>query len=152
MSSAGGTLTLADHGVTLTVPEGALDPGFTEEIFLAVMTEARDRPRLASGQTVLSPVVMAGPPGLSFRKPVVLSFAHCACAKKKGGWEVGVYHCDSFFAGESGEQETPWVKLVTLGQESLATPILASMEDHVIHVMTDFFTRLCVLATCMRLK
>ena len=54
------------------IPEGALDQGYTEEVFLAVMREGRDRPSLATNQTTLSPVVLAGPPRLSFKKPVVL--------------------------------------------------------------------------------
>ncbi len=47
---AGSVVTLPDLGVTLTIPEGALDRGYTEEIFLAVMTEGRDRPRLSDNQ------------------------------------------------------------------------------------------------------
>ena len=93
----GAVLTLPDLGVTLTVPEGALDKGFTEEVFLAVLTEGRDRPRLSDNQTLLSPVVLAGPPRLTFKKPVVLSFGHCALAQTT--WEMGVYHCDSLFSG-----------------------------------------------------
>ena len=92
-------MTLPDLGVTLTVPEGALDKGFTEEVFLAVLTEGRDRPRLSDNQTLLSPVVLAGPPRLTFKKPVVLSFGHCALAQTT--WEMGVYHCDSLFSGNS---------------------------------------------------
>ena len=38
----------------------------------------RDRPRLDENQTLLSPVVLAGPPRLAFKKPVVVSFGHCA--------------------------------------------------------------------------
>ena len=97
MTHNGCVLTLADLGVTLTVPEGALDKGFTEEVFLAVLTEGRDRPRLSDNQTLLSPVVLAGPPRLTFKKPVVLSFGHCALAQNT--WEMGVYHCDSLFSG-----------------------------------------------------
>ena len=51
VTSSGTTLTLPDLGVSLTIPEGALDKGFTEEVFLAVMTEGRDRPRLSDNQT-----------------------------------------------------------------------------------------------------
>jgi hypothetical protein len=49
---AGSVVTLPDLGVTLTIPEGALDRGYTEEIFLAVMTEGRDRPRLSDNQVL----------------------------------------------------------------------------------------------------
>eukprot|EP00095_Tigriopus_kingsejongensis_P005260 maker-scaffold498_size154992-snap-gene-0.18 protein:Tk05260 transcript:maker-scaffold498_size154992-snap-gene-0.18-mRNA-1 annotation:"netrin receptor unc5b-like" len=141
VGQAGKVLSLPEQGISLTIPEGALDQGFTEEIFLAVMTHGRDRPRLSENQTLLSPVVLAGPPRLSFKKPVVLSFGHCANLKM-GSWELGVYHCDSFF---SESDDAPWVKLVTIGQESLATPILASMDVHQCHLMTDFLSRFCIV-------
>lgn len=138
---AGKILSLPEQGVTLTIPEGALEQGFTEEIFLAVMTDGRDRPRLSDNQTLLSPVVLAGPPRLSFKKPVVLSFGHCANLKM-GAWELGVYHCDSFF---SESDDTPWVKLVTIGQESAASPILATMDFDNCQIMSDFLTRFCIV-------
>ena len=90
-------------GVSLTIPEGALDKGFTEEVFLAVMTEGRDRPRLSDNQTLLSPVVLTGPPRLTFKKPVVLTFGHCALAQNS--WEMGVYHCDSLFSGKKVQKK-----------------------------------------------
>ena len=71
-SSTGCKLSLPEWGVSLLIPEGALDHGYTEEVFLAVMREGRDRPSLTTNQTTLSPVVLAGPPRLSFKKPVVL--------------------------------------------------------------------------------
>ena len=118
-----------------------MEKGFTEEVFLAIMTEGRDRPRLSENQTLLSPVVLVGPPRLSFKKPVVLSFGHCANLKL-GSWELGVYHCDSLF---SDADDTPWVKLVTIGQESVSTPILASMDFDKCFIMTDFLTRFCIV-------
>ena len=71
-STTGCKLSLLEWGVSLLIPEGALDPGYTEEVFLAVMREGRDQPSLAPHQTTLSPVVLAGPPRLSFKKPVVI--------------------------------------------------------------------------------
>lgn len=139
VTSAGCTLTLADLGVTLTIPEGALEKGFTEEVFLAVLTEGRDRPRLSDNQTLLSPVVLAGPPRLTFKKPVVLSFGHCALATNT--WEMGVYHCDSLF---SDADDTPWVKLTTVGLQQ-DSQVLAHVENDSCHVMTDYLSRFCLV-------
>ena len=139
VSHAGTQLTLPDLGVTLTIPEGALDKGFTEEVFLAVLTEGRDRPRLSDNQTLLSPVVLAGPPRLTFKKPVVLSFGHCAVANNT--WEMGVYHCDSLF---SDSDDTPWVKLTTLGLHQ-DSQVLAHIENDSCHVMTDYLSRFCLV-------
>lgn len=139
VTHAGQTITLPDLGVTLTIPEGALDKGFTEEVFLAVMTEGRDRPRLSDNQTLLSPVVLAGPPRLAFRKPVVLSFGTCVSANQ-ASWEMGVYHCDSLF---SDSDDTPWVKLATVGMGD--SPVLAHIENDTCHVMTDYLSRFCLV-------
>lgn len=138
VTHTGQVVSLPDLGVTLTIPEGALDKGYTEEVFLAVMTEGRDRPRLSDSQTLLSPVVLAGPPRLSFRKPVVISFGHCATSNTP--WELGVYHCDSLF---SDSDDTPWVKLATVGAGD--SPVLAHLEQETCHVMTDYLSRFCLV-------
>jgi netrin receptor unc-5 len=160
VTSDGHTVALPEHGVSLTIPEGAVDPGFAEEVFLAVMPDGgRDRPRLSDNQTLLSPVVLAGPPRLLFKKPVVISFGHCANLKSSSNdWELGVYHCDSLFAGGGGdgdgdasdvEDDTPWVKLVTVGQEgssaSSSSVVAASLDLDSAHVMTDFLSRFCIV-------
>ena len=140
----GAVLTLPDLGVTLTIPEGALEKGFTEEVFLAVLTEGRDRPRLCDNQTLLSPVVLAGPPRLQFKKPVVLSFGHCALSGNT--WEMGIYHCDSLF---SDSDDTPWVKLTTLGLQQ-DSQVLAHIENDSCHVMTDYLSRYIFLSILCR--
>ncbi len=165
VTSEGSTVALPEHGVSLTIPEGAVDVGFAEEVFLAVMPEdGRDRPRLSSNQTLLSPVVLVGPPRLQFKKPVVVSFGHCANVAASHGWELGVYHCDSLFAagefgaggdgGNGGEDDTPWVKLVTVGQESgsntatsgpSSSIVAAALDNDAAHVMTDFLSRFCIV-------
>ncbi len=47
------------------------------------------------------------------RKPVVISFGHCADLTSLSAWEMGVYHCDSLF---SDGDDTPWVKLSSVGE------------------------------------
>ena len=43
---------------------------------------------------MLGPVVLCGPPNLKLRKPVILSFQHCA-SLKNGQWILSVYSCDT---------------------------------------------------------
>ena len=116
-------------------------------------SEARDRPRLSENQTLVSPVVLAGPPRLTLAKPAVLTFGHCADLRL-GGWELGVYHCDSLFPGGSSgapAEETPWVKLATIGQEvpegqGPPPPILASMDaGGTSCIMSEVLSRFCVV-------
>ncbi len=155
---SGAVVSLPAHGVRLSIPAGALLEREPREVFLAVLPGARDRPRLAPSQTLLSPVVLAGPPGLALAKPAAISFGHCADLRR-GSWELGVYHCDSLPSSSppssssdhasGGDDESPWVKLVTVGQESASSsssaPILASLDLGSCHVLTDFLSRFCVV-------
>lgn len=44
-------------------------------------------------QTQLSPIVMCSPAGYSFKRPVILSFQHCA-SLKYGPWNISVLRSD----------------------------------------------------------
>ncbi|XP_037084126.1 netrin receptor UNC5C-like [Pollicipes pollicipes] len=134
VTSAGAALTLADAGVTLMIPEGAVAPGQREEVYLAVMSDAKDRPQLADHETLLSPVVLAGPPGAQFLKPVVLSFHHCA--NLKTNWNVSVY------GSESQPDEPPqWESVVMLGEETINTPVYTQVDQSKVHIMTECLQR-----------
>jgi len=45
---------------------------------------------LADRQTQLSPVVVCGPANVTFKKPVIVNFHHCA-SLKHGHWSVSVW-------------------------------------------------------------
>lgn len=47
VTSSGARLILADAGVTLTIPEGALKAGQVQEFYLASLREDRYRPKIA---------------------------------------------------------------------------------------------------------
>ena len=47
-------------------------------------------------QTVLGPVILLGPQSVSLKKPVVVSFQHCASIKH-GQWALSVYSSDSSY-------------------------------------------------------
>ena len=93
-------------------------------------------------------MILVGPPRLTFKKPVVLRFGHCANLKL-GSWELGVYHCDSLYfapANADPNDDAPWVKLATIGQESESNgPILAHMDFGSCCIMTDFLSRFCIV-------
>ena len=52
----GGRLTLPESGVSLLIPEGAIRHGQTEEIYMAVCRDDKDRPRLSG--TCLFPLLL----------------------------------------------------------------------------------------------
>ena len=65
-------MVIPDSGVSLLVPEGAIKKGTSEQIYIALIRDDRDRPKLNERQTKLSPVIALGPPGITFLKPVIL--------------------------------------------------------------------------------
>ncbi|XP_045478453.1 tight junction protein ZO-1 isoform X4 [Harmonia axyridis] len=82
MDHRGGTLINEYWGVVLEVPEGAIARGEKKEIYFVVSD-----PRLCdnippldldNGETMLSPLVMCGPQGTEFLKPVILNIPHYA--------------------------------------------------------------------------
>ncbi|ELU09598.1 hypothetical protein CAPTEDRAFT_229366 [Capitella teleta] len=135
VTHAGGRLQLPDSGVSITIPEGAIKKNCSEEIFLAVSRDDKDRPKLTDSQTVLSPVVVCGPLGLELLKPMVISFEHCASIKH-GQWSLSI--CSS----TTPYDEPPrWQRMCTLGEETINTPMYIQMDSGQCHIMTDVSLR-----------
>ncbi|XP_049278998.1 uncharacterized protein LOC125761682 isoform X5 [Anopheles funestus] len=82
--TAGGSLADPIWNVSLHIPAGAIPPGVQQEIYFTVtdprLSESVGGPPLdmENGETMLSPLVMCGPQGTEFLKPVTLNIPHCA--------------------------------------------------------------------------
>ncbi|KAJ4438767.1 hypothetical protein ANN_14718, partial [Periplaneta americana] len=145
VTSAGARLSLPESGISLNVPEGALVRGQREDIFIAVLREDRHRPKLSDRQTQLSPVVICGPSNVTFKKPVIVNFHHCA-SLKHGHWTVSVWSSDS-----QPEEHPVWQvlqftfnnfqKVVTLGEETINTPVFTQLDHGQVYLVTDLLTR-----------
>ena len=136
VSSQGARLTLPDSGISLTVPEGAVEPGTTRDMFISVIHDTQSHPRLADdadaeGRTLLSPVVLCGSANgtcVPLRKPVVVSFPHVA-ALRHGNWTVSVVSTEN-------DGDT-WSELVTLCQETINTEIYTQLDLATCHIVSD---------------
>ncbi|CAB4030526.1 Hypothetical predicted protein, partial [Paramuricea clavata] len=74
----GGEVILANTGIKLVIPEGAIDIEKTEVVYLALLGNSEYVPKeLDDDETLLTPVVMCGPHGLRFKKHVLLIVPHC---------------------------------------------------------------------------
>jgi hypothetical protein len=74
----GGEVILASTGIKLVIPEGAIDVGKTEVVYLALLGNSEYVPKeLDDDETLLTRVVMCGPHGLRFKKHVLLIVPHC---------------------------------------------------------------------------
>ncbi|KAB1257116.1 Tight junction protein ZO-1 [Camelus dromedarius] len=78
-SSNGGVLSSIETGVSIIIPQGAIPDGVEQEIYFKVCRDNSILPPLdkEKGETLLSPLVMCGPHGLKFLKPVELRLPHC---------------------------------------------------------------------------
>ncbi|XP_063904633.1 tight junction protein ZO-1 isoform X4 [Zophobas morio] len=79
----GGTMVNEYWGVSLEIPENALPPGEQKEIYFVIsdprLCETNGPPLdLENGEAMLSPIVMCGPQGTEFLKPVILNIPHYA--------------------------------------------------------------------------
>ncbi|XP_046379289.1 netrin receptor UNC5C-like isoform X5 [Haliotis rufescens] len=138
-TSNGGRLLLPESGVSLMVPEGAIKKGTVEEIYMAICRDDKDRPRLHDRQTVLSPVILVGPQSVVLKKPVILSFQHCA-SMRQGGWILSVYN-----SGTPADEPPQWQRLVTLGHETINTPLYMQLDADHCHLVTDSLNRYALI-------
>ncbi|XP_062525414.1 tight junction protein ZO-1 isoform X6 [Bombyx mori] len=84
--SEGGVLEDRQWGVSLVIPPKAIAPGIKQKIYFTV-SDPRLSQRVGgppidmdNGEAMLSPLVMCGPQGLVFLRPVTLRLPHCANA------------------------------------------------------------------------
>ncbi|XP_069030343.1 tight junction protein ZO-1 isoform X17 [Embiotoca jacksoni] len=82
----GGVLSSIETGVSIIIPQGAIPDGVEQEIYFKVCRDNSILPPLdkEKGETLLSPLVMCGPHGLKFLKPVELRLPHCASVTPDG--------------------------------------------------------------------
>uniref|UniRef100_A0A250Y7U9 Zona occludens protein 1 n=1 Tax=Castor canadensis TaxID=51338 RepID=A0A250Y7U9_CASCN len=85
-NSNGGVLSSIETGVSIIIPQGAIPEGIEQEIYFKVCRDNSILPPLdkEKGETLLSPLVMCGPHGLRFLKPVELRLPHCASMTPDG--------------------------------------------------------------------
>ncbi|KTG40501.1 hypothetical protein cypCar_00004038, partial [Cyprinus carpio] len=103
----GGVLSSIETGVSIIIPQGAIPDGVEQEIYFKVCRDnsilppldkekvnAKRKEFLFPGETLLSPLVMCGPHGLKFLKPVELRLPHCA-SMTPDGWSFALKSSDS---------------------------------------------------------
>ncbi|XP_077182385.1 netrin receptor UNC5A isoform X2 [Paroedura picta] len=73
----GGRLMIPNAGVSLLIPPDAIPRGKIYEIYLTLHKQEDVRLPLAGCQTLLSPIISCGPPGVLLTRPVILAMDHC---------------------------------------------------------------------------
>ncbi|RWS31853.1 tight junction protein ZO-1-like isoform X1 [Leptotrombidium deliense] len=152
-TSEGGTLTSPETGVSLVIPSGAIADDTQQEIYFKVCQDTNmlppldqekgtlDKPLLSFllfgiqnfvsiGETLLSPIVMCGPHGLNFEKPVELRLPHCASVNPES-WSFALKSSDT----TNGKPEE-WQNVILGGGDGISA---SKIEQSFVSVLVDHF-------------
>uniref|UniRef100_A0A4W3GCY7 Netrin receptor UNC5 n=1 Tax=Callorhinchus milii TaxID=7868 RepID=A0A4W3GCY7_CALMI len=123
----GGRLTIPNTGVSLLVPPEAIPRGKMYELYLTVHQKENVRLPLAGCQTLLSPIVSCGPPGVLLTGPAILSMQHCAEASAEN-WAVTL---------KKQSPQGNWEEVLHLGKETPASPYYCQLDGQMSHIFTE---------------
>uniref|UniRef100_U5EYZ9 Netrin receptor UNC5 n=1 Tax=Corethrella appendiculata TaxID=1370023 RepID=U5EYZ9_9DIPT len=138
ISTNGALLKIQSHSIALLVPEGAISKHKKEKITLSVLRDDKYQIQIPlNHSTYLSPAVYCGPTDIKLNKPVVLKIPHCA--ENISNWRVSVYH----------DNGTKWNKLVTIGEETINTPIFVQIDKKYAYILTEVFGKYVLVGESM---
>ncbi|NXF36009.1 UNC5A protein, partial [Nyctibius bracteatus] len=83
----GGRLMIPNTGISLLIPPDAIPRGKIYEVYLTLHKQEEVRLPLAGCQTLLSPIVSCGPPGVLLTRPAILAMGHCVEASAEN-WSI----------------------------------------------------------------
>ncbi|NWW48288.1 UNC5A protein, partial [Pedionomus torquatus] len=83
----GGRLMIPNTGISLLIPPDAIPRGKIYEVYLTLHKQEDVRLPLAGCQTLLSPIVSCGPPGVLLTRPAILAMGHCVEASAEN-WSI----------------------------------------------------------------
>ena len=155
VGEAGAKVTIPRSAVSLTVPQGAIEPGRAEEVWVAVVAGGagpQPRPRLEQGEVLLTPVVVVGPPHLTahLKKPVVVSIPHIGGA---GVREVRVLQCEQLDPAPSPAPGPPsppapasWRCVAVSGQEDALSSTSVYVDSSMAQLVTERLAAFALVA------
>ncbi|KAI4893538.1 hypothetical protein NFI96_010363 [Prochilodus magdalenae] len=141
---------LQELGISLLIPPEAIPRGKIYEIYLTVQKkeDLRCALPLAGCQTLLSPVVSCGPPGVVLTRPVIISMDHCSDACPEN-WSIRL---------KKQSYEGSWEDVLLLGEELVSEPYYCQLEAETCRVFTEQLGRFALvgeslsMAAAKRLK
>ncbi|XP_038062863.1 uncharacterized protein LOC119733351 isoform X2 [Patiria miniata] len=95
----GGSLSLDEYGVHLTIPRGAIAPGSPQQVYIYV-----DPTVVGPKEVAFSPNVDCGPEGLRFEESVVLSFPHHADVRSTSSDPLKPQMCQDNYLSDTWEE------------------------------------------------
>ncbi|XP_061691212.1 netrin receptor UNC5A isoform X3 [Syngnathoides biaculeatus] len=123
----GGRLTIPNTGISLLIPPEAIPRGKIYEIYLTVQKKEDLRLPLAGCQTLLSPVVSCGPPGVVLSRPVILSMDHCSDSCLDN-WAVRL---------KKQTYDGAWEDVLLMGEELASDPYYCQLEAETCQLFSE---------------
>ncbi|POI24980.1 hypothetical protein CIB84_011271, partial [Bambusicola thoracicus] len=131
----GGRLMIPNTGVSLLIPPDAIPRGKIYEVYLTLHKHEEVRLPLAGCQTLLSPIVSCGPPGVLLTRPAILAMGHCV--------EAGAEHWSLRLKKQSCEGT--WEDVLQLGAEPRTELYYCQLEAQACYIFTEQLGRFALV-------
>nr|XP_033783253.1 netrin receptor UNC5A isoform X3 [Geotrypetes seraphini] len=137
----GGRLMIPNTGISLLIPPEAIPRGKIYEIYLTLHKQDVRLP-LAGCQTLLSPIISCGPPGVLLTRPVILSMSHCMEPSPES-WSVKV---------KKQSCEGTWEDILLLGEESSSDFYYCRLEPQRCFLFTEQLGRFALIGESLNMS
>uniref|UniRef100_A0A8C6GQN7 Netrin receptor UNC5 n=1 Tax=Mus spicilegus TaxID=10103 RepID=A0A8C6GQN7_MUSSI len=135
----GGRLMIPNTGISLLIPPDAIPRGKIYEIYLTLHKPEDVRLPLAGCQTLLSPIVSCGPPGVLLTRPVILAMDHCG-EPSPDSWSLRL---------KKQSCEGSWEDVLHLGEESPSHLYYCQLEAGACYVFTEQLGRFALVGEAL---
>ncbi|KAL0974346.1 hypothetical protein UPYG_G00219160 [Umbra pygmaea] len=137
----GGRLTIPNTGISLLIPPEAIPRGKIYEIYLTAQRKEDLSLPLAGCQTLLSPIVSCGPPGVVLTRPVILSMDQCSDACPEN-WAVRL---------KKQNYEGVWEDVLMMGEELFSEPYYCQVEAETCRVFSEHLGRFSLVGESLNM-
>ncbi|XP_053893323.1 netrin receptor UNC5A isoform X2 [Malaclemys terrapin pileata] len=144
----GGRLLIPNTGISLLIPPDAIPRGKIYEVYLTLHKQEDVRLPLAGCQTLLSPIVSCGPPGVLLTRPAILALGHCVEANA-ADWSIRL---------KKQSCEGTWEDVLQVGEEPASGLYYCQLEAQAAYVYMEQLGRFALvgeslsMAAAKRLK
>uniref|UniRef100_W8AYM5 Netrin receptor UNC5 n=2 Tax=Ceratitis capitata TaxID=7213 RepID=W8AYM5_CERCA len=142
LNNCGGSLSLYRGEIMLHVPEFAIGKNQKKNMSLILLSDESARISIPCTEPlfVCSTIVYCSPRNYSFQKPVIIKLPHCLVDPRL--WNVNIYQAD----GDHYDINSNWRKVISVGQETINTPVFVHLEETHLYIMTEQLGRFAVVA------
>ncbi|XP_042646425.1 netrin receptor UNC5A [Tyto alba] len=131
----GGRLMIPNTGISLLIPPDAIPRGKIYEVYLTLHKQEEVRLPLAGCQTLLSPIVSCGPPGVLLTRPAILAMGHCVEASAEN-WSIRL---------KKQSCEGTWEDVLQLGTEPCTELYYCQLEAQACYIFTEQLGRFALV-------